>query len=503
MPQARNEWREESEETTMTGDSGPRRTLGHVPLEVLSLERFRDVLEPAQWRAVSEGIERAGGVLAGRTVWNVNSTAYGGGVAEMLHSLLGYARGAGVDARWVTVGGDPSFFEVTKRLHNRLHGSTGDGGPLGEAERASYEASLSDYASALLELVSSEDLVILHDPQTAGLIPLLRESGARIAWRSHVGYDGPSELALEAWRFLLPYTEQADVCIFSRPGYAWGGLAPERLAFIHPSIDVFSVKNQELDADTVRAILGASGIIEQAGPEPASFTRANGRLGNVERRVALVEEARLPEQTPLVLQVSRWDRLKDPLGVLEGFVRHVLADSQAHLMLAGPATEGVADDPEGPEVLEEVKRAWSQLEPTARARVHLACIPMDDPDENAAIVNALQRHASVVCQKSVAEGFGLTVAEAMWKSRPVVATSVGGIQDQIVDGESGLLIGDPHDLPAFGGAVSSLLERSADATRLGAEAHSRARERFLGPEHLLEYLALFERLLVEPAAQPS
>jgi trehalose synthase len=488
----------------MNGDSGPRRALGHVPLELLSLERFSEVLELAQWRAVREGIERAGSELAGRTVWNVNSTAHGGGVAEMLHSLLGYARGAGVDARWVTVGGDPGFFEVTKRLHNRLHGSTGDGGPLGDAERASYEASLSDYASALLELVGGEDLVILHDPQTAGLIPLLRESGARIAWRSHVGYDGPSELALEAWRFLLPYTRQADVCIFSRPGYAWGGLAPERLAFIHPSIDVFSVKNQELDGDRVRAVLAVGGILEQAGPpEPASFTRANGRSGSVERQVALVEEARLQAETPLVLQVSRWDRLKDPLGVLEGFVRYVLADSQAHLMLAGPATDGVADDPEGPEVLAEVERAWSQLEPAARARVHLACIPMDDPDENAAIVNALQRHASVVCQKSVAEGFKLTVAEAMWKSRPVVATSVGGIQDQIVHGVSGLLIGDPHDLLAFGDAVSLLLDRPEGAASIGAEAHSRARERFLGPEHLLEYLALFERLLAEPSARPS
>jgi trehalose synthase len=485
----------------MNGDSGPRQALGHVPLELLSLERFSDVLEPAQWRAVRAGIERAGGELAGRVVWNVNSTAHGGGVAEMLHSLLGYARGAGVDARWVTVGGDSGFFEVTKRLHNRLHGSTGDGGPLGEAERASYEASLSSYASALLELVGSEDLVILHDPQTAGLIPLLRESGARIAWRSHVGYDGPSELALEAWRFLLPYTQQADVCIFSRPGYAWGGLEPERLAFIHPSIDVFSVKNQELDGDTVGAILGACGIIEQAGREPASFTRANGHCGSVERQVALVEEAHLRAETPLVLQVSRWDRLKDPLGVLDGFVRHVLPGSQAHLMLAGPATDGVADDPEGPEVLAEVKRAWSQLDAATRARVHLACIPMDDPDENAAIVNALQRHASVVCQKSVAEGFGLTVAEAMWKSRPVVATSVGGIQDQIVHGVSGLLIGDPHDLPAFGDAVSSLLDRPEGAARIGAEAHSRARERFLGPEHLLEYLTLFERLLAEPSAQ--
>ncbi len=476
-------------------------TLGHVPLDALSLERFSDVLAPEQWRALREGIERAGTVLAERTVWNVNSTAHGGGVAEMLRSLLGYARGAGVDARWLTVGGDPGFFEVTKRLHNRLHGSAGDGGPLGEAERASYEAPLRRCASDLLELVRADDLVILHDPQTAGLIPLLRESGARIAWRSHVGYDDPSELALDAWRFLLPYTQQADACVFSRPGYAWGGLQRERLAFIHPSIDVFSVKNQELDGDAVLSILAAAGILDGPGQAPADFVRADGRAGSVERRAALIEESRLRPQTPLVLQVSRWDRLKDPLGVLDGFARHVLAGSDAHLLLAGPATDGVADDPEGPAVLGEVERAWSQLGPSARSRVHLACIPMDDGDENAAIVNALQRHASVVCQKSVAEGFGLTVAEAMWKSRPIVASGVGGIQDQIVHGVSGLLIGDPHDLPAFGGAVSALLERSDEAARIGTEAHRRARELFLGPEHLLEYLALFERLLAESAAR--
>ncbi len=485
----------------MNGESGTSTTLGHVPLDTLSLERFSEVLAPAQWRALREGIERAGPMLAGRTVWNVNSTAAGGGVAEMLRSLLGYARGAGVDARWITIGGDPGFFEVTKRLHNRLHGSTGDGGPLGKSERASYEAPLRRCASSLLELVGADDLVILHDPQTAGLIPLLRESGARIAWRSHVGYDGPSELALEAWRFLLPYTQAADVCIFSRPGYAWGGLQPERLAFIHPSIDVFSVKNHDLDGDAVRAILAAAGVLEGAGQGPASFIRANGRPGRIERQVALIEESRLRPETPLVLQVSRWDRLKDPLGVLEGFARHLPADSRAHLVLAGPASDGVADDPEGPQVLAEVEHAWSQLDASARSRVHLACIPMDDPDENAVIVNALQRHASVVCQKSIAEGFGLTVAEAMWKSRPIVASGVGGIQDQIVHGVSGLLIGQPHDLPAFGGAVSALLDGAQGAARIGAEAHRRAREQFLGPEHLLEYLALFERLLADPSAR--
>jgi len=479
-------------------------TLQHVSFEGLALERFEGVIPPEAWQRVLEGIARAGTVLADRTVWNVNSTAHGGGVAEMLHSLLGYARGAGVDARWATIAGEPRFFKITKRLHNRLHGSLGDGGPLGAAEREAYEQPLRRCADELRELVRSEDLVILHDPQTAGLIPLLRDTGAPIAWRSHVGYDHPSELALQAWRFLLPYTQQADVCIFSRPDYAWGGLQADRLAIIHPSIDVFSVKNQELTSDAVHAILAGAGIVEDRANELPSFTRENGQPGQVERRAVLVEESRLQLDTPVVLQVSRWDRLKDPSGVLDGFARHVLEDSGAHLVLAGPAAAAVADDPEGPEVLAEVERAWEQLDARPRARVHLANIPMDDLQENAAIINALQRHATVVCQKSLAEGFGLTVAEAMWKSRPVVASSVGGIQDQIEDGVSGLLVGDPLDLATFGGAVSALLGDSANAGRIGAKARQRARERFLGPDHLLKYLALLQLLLQRSAtASPS
>jgi trehalose synthase len=485
----------------MSEDSEEPEVLTHVPVDELSLERFADVLPPARWEAVREGVERAGTLLSGRRVWNVNSTAQGGGVAEMLRSLLGYARGAGVDARWIAIGGDRDFFDVTKRLHNRLHGSSGDGGRLGEGERAAYEEFLDRCAAPLRELVSDDDLVILHDPQTAGLIPPLRETGARVAWRSHIGSEAPGEPALEAWRFLLRYTRQADVCIFSRPDYAWGGLEAERLTFIHPSIDVFSVKNQELDANAVHAVLAAAGVFGAGRREPASFARATGRPGLVERRVSLIEAQALRSTTPVVLQVSRWDRLKDPGGVLDAFVGHVPADTPAHLVLAGPATDGVSDDPEGPAVLAEVEAMWSRLDAAARARVHLACIPMDDADENAVIVNALQRHAAVVCQKSIAEGFGLTVAEAMWKSRPVVASGVGGIRDQIVDGVSGLLIGDPHDLAGFGGAVSALLGDASGAERIGAEAHRRAREQFLGPDHLLQYLALFERLLAERPAR--
>ena len=466
-----------------------------VSIDELPLERFRDVLSPERWRDVEEGIGRARGVLGGRAVWNINSTARGGGVAEMLQSLLGYARSAGVDARWLTIGGDASFFTVTKRLHNRLHGHAGDGGPLGEAEREAYESQLRLCAGELCELIAAEDIVLLHDPQTAGLVPLLSQTGARIAWRSHVGYDGPNVLALEAWQFLLEYVRDADASIFSRASYAWGGIPPERLAFIHPSIDVFSAKNRMLEDELVRTILTAVGLIDGDAAHPVPFERLGGGSGEVKRQLVLIEESRLQADTPIVVQVSRWDRLKDPLGVIGGFAAHVAEGSPAHLVLAGPATAGVADDPEGPEVLAEVERAWQALDARTRARVHLACIPMDDREENALIVNALQRHATIVCQKSIAEGFGLTVAEAMWKSRPVVASGVGGILDQIEQGVSGILVSDPLDLRAFGDAVSGLLRDPPGAARIGSEAHRRARERFLGPEHLLQYLALFERLL--------
>ena len=170
----------------------------------------------------------------------------------------------------------------------------------------------------------------------------------------------------------------------------------------------------------------------------------------------MVEEEALSLDGPLLAQVSRWDRLKDPLGVLAAFAEHVHAERGAAPVLAGPDVSAVADDPEGAEVFAEVEAAWHDLPPDVRRRVHLALLPMEDADENAVIVNALQRRADVVAQKSLAEGFGLTVAEAMWKGRPVVATRVGGIRDQIEDGRSGCLV-DPLDLPAFGEQVSALL----------------------------------------------
>jgi len=197
----------------------------------------------------------------------------------------------------------------------------------------------------------------------------------------------------------------------------------------------------------------------------------------------------------LVVQVSRWDRLKDPAGVLEAFIRYIASRAEAHLVLAAPDPGSVADDPEGPQVFAEVVNAWRRLPDDLRQLVHIAGLPMEDVDENAIIVNALQRRAEVVVQKSVAEGFGLTVSEAMWKGKAVVASRVGGIQDQVEDGQTGLLIDDSHDLQAFGNAVVSLLGDRERTVRLGENAKRRVARLFLAPRQLLDHFQLLNRLL--------
>lgn len=464
-----------------------------VELGALDLGSFDRVLPPEAAAAVHEAERIGREELAGRRIWNVNSTALGGGVAEMLGPLLAYARGAGVDAHWAVIDGDPEFFAVTKRLHNRLHGMPGDGGPLGPAERAAYERALARKADDLVALVKQRDIVILHDPQTAGLIPRLPR-GVAVIWRCHVGLDVPNELAREAWAFLAPYVMQADAYVFSREAFVWDELDPARRAIIAPSIDVFAPKNAELSPAAVEAVLAGAGIRTGAAERP-TFQRLDGSVGHVRHRATLLETQPLEAGQEYVLQVSRWDSLKDPIGVIEGFAEHVVPHSDAHLVYAGPDVTAVADDPEGAEVYAFACARWHQLPDGARERIHLALLPMEDFEENAVIVNALQRGAAVVVQKSVAEGFGLTVAEAMWKRRPVVASRIGGIQDQIEHGVSGWLLDDPDDLRAYGEAVVELLRSPERAAAMGQAAHDRVRDRYLGTHSLLDYLELFERLI--------
>ena len=469
--------------------------LENVEVTELPPERFEEVLTPYALATFQRSIARGHELLGSRTIWNVNSTAFGGGVAEMLRSLIGYVRGAGIDGRWVVVEGDDEFFRLTKRLHNRLHGVPGDGGPLGETERNAYERRCAANAAALVEMLRPGDVVILHDPQTAGMLPAIRAAAdVPLIWRAHIGLDLPNDIARGAWDFLRPYLAEADAYVFSREVFTWEGLDRDRVSVIPPSIDAFSPKNHAMAFTSIAAVLRAAGLgADQHHPHRAVFERLDGSVGFVERRAQVLEEEELSLDSPLLAQVSRWDALKDPLGVMAAFAEHVNPEVEPHLVLAGPDVAAVADDPEGAQVYAEAEAAWHALPPDVRRRVHLALLPMQDAEENAVIVNALQRRADVVAQKSLAEGFGLTVAEAMWKGRPVVATRVGGIQDQIEDGRTGCLV-EPRDLAAFGERVSGLLLDPHAAERMGEAARERVRDLFLGPRHLGQYVDLLERV---------
>ena len=429
--------------------------------------------------------------LGRRTIWNVNSTAVGGGVAEMLQVLVGYITGLDIAVRWLVIGGDPEFFAITKRLHNQIHGEAA-GGPLNSADASHYGQVLAANADDLLRQVRPGDIVLLHDPQTAGLAAPLARAGARVVWRCHIGVDFQNDTTRAAWDFLRPYLAAAHGFVFTRRQYVPAWIPPEQAWIIPPSIDPFSAKNQHLGAATVQAILATIGVLDgEPSQAPGRFARRDGTTGEVTRAGLVTGEARPGPADPVIVQVSRWDRLKDMSGVMRGFAEHVVPHGAGYLMLVGPMMSEVADDPEGAVVLAECLAQWRGLPVAARARVLLVTLPLDDVEENAAMVNAIQRHAAVIVQKSLAEGFGLTVAEGMWKGRPVIGSAVGGILDQIVDG-TGILLPDPADLTAFGSQVRHLLDSREDAECMGKAGQERIREHFVGDRHLLRWAQLID-----------
>jgi trehalose synthase len=445
-----------------------------------------------------ERLSRAAGgfrqLLADRTIWNVSSTAVGGGVAEMLQVLIGYAEDLDVRIRWGVIAGDAEFFVTTKRLHNQIHGES-SGGPISGADAGHYARMLAANAVELLDRIRPGDLVLLHDPQTAGLAAPLASAGALVAWRCHIGVNWENDATRAGWSFLRPYLASAQMYVFSRREYVPSWIPAERAAIIQPSIDPFSPKNQYLDDRTVRGILTRIGVLDAPAPDDAtSFTRNEGNVGVVSRPAQITGDSRPGPEDPLVVQVSRWDHLKDMPGVLHGFAKYVASGGNGYLLLVGPAVAGVADDPDGAAVFADCLLQWRELPAAVRDRVLLITLPLDDADENAAMVNALQRQATVIVQKSLAEGFGLTVAEGMWKARPVVGSAVGGIIDQIADG-TGILLPDPRDLRAFGTAVRRLLDDPDEVSRMGRAAQVHICERYVGDLHLLRYADLFAALI--------
>lgn len=434
-------------------------------------------------------------LMEGRVLWNVNSTASGGGVAEMLRVLVGYIRGAGINSPWLVIQGDPAFFTITKRIHNRIHGTPGDEGQLGPAEAAHYAAVTSANALELAERVTKEDVVLLHDPQTAGMAPHLRRVGAKVIWRSHIGTDKSNRWSDDAWKFLRPHVCDCDAFVFTRRAYVPDWMPLDRVAIIPPSIDPFSPKNQPIADADLPFYLARIGLTAGPTAGDVAFVRPDGTAGRIRRQAAIVcEGGPLQSVSRLVVQVSRWDRLKDMAGVLTGFASRVCGQVDADLALVGPDVDGVSDDPEGAEVLGECITRWEALPSAWRRRIRLVALPMADLEENAVMVNAIQRSAAVIVQKSLMEGFGLTVAEGMWKGKPVVASAVGGIVDQVTPG-TGILLADPTDLDTFGDTLAGLLEHPDEMARLGANASRHVLDQFVGDQHLLRYAEMIRQLL--------
>ncbi len=480
-----------------------------VDVERRSVDQLEPIIGAERHARLLQEADQFRQLLGTRTIWNISSTAVGGGVAEMLHVLLGYAADLDIPARWKVITGDAGFFAITKRLHNQIHGETA-GGPLTKADAAHYTNMLAANAAELLDELRPGDLVLLHDPQTAGLARALVRAGTRVAWRCHIGVDWENDATRKAWGFLRPHLAAADGYVFTRRDYVPAWMPGRKVAIIPPSIDPLSPKNEPLDGVTVRGILGRIGVLDGATPDDrTSFMRSDGSVGFVTRYAEVTGEDRPGPHDQLVVQVSRWDQLKDMAGVMQGFAKHVVPGGDGYLVLAGPAVAGVTDDPEGAAVFGDCLLQWRDLPAEARARILLVTLPLDDAGENAAMVNALQRQASVIVQKSLAEGFGLTVAEGMWKGRPVVGSAVGGIVDQIADG-TGILLHDPHDQKAFGVAVRGLLDDPAEAGRMGRAAQAYIREHYVGDVHLLRYADLFGSLMAKgrnresrPVAPPA
>jgi len=376
--------------------------------------------------------------LAGKSVKMVNSTALGGGVAEILNRAVPLLSDLGLRTAWEVIKGGEDFFEVTKNFHNALHGQPHTIRP------EEFEVFLACTEMNRRSLEFGEDFVVIHDPQPVGLVLSRGDRPNRWVWRCHIDLSNPHP---EVWSFLHQFVRRYDAALFSSPSFTRRLEIPQYL--FYPSIDPLSEKNRDLEPAVVRAAL------ERYGIDP---------------------------QRPVITQISRFDRLKDPLGVIQAYrlVKAFHPDSQ--LVLAGGSA---SDDPEGQAVWKEVQEAAA-----SDPDIHVLNLPPWSPLE----INALQRGSTIVVQKSLREGFGLTVTEALWKKKPVVASAVGGIPLQVIHKLTGQLA---HSVEGTAYQIRLLLSNPAVAMHLGELGHQHVRQHFLITSNVKRYLTLFLRLLCQ------
>lgn len=448
--------------------------------------------------------------LQGRTIWMVNSTAQGGGVSEMLPGIMSHLRELGFAVEWVVIEAeDERFFTITKRIHNMMHG--GREAPLTEADRSVYEDTNRANAEVLGDLLRDDDILVVHDPQPMPLAGMLAaERRLTCIWRCHIGLDVDTPETRAAWDFLEPYADAYAHAVFSAPEY----VAPffeGSSSIIYPALDPLTAKNRPLHVQGVVAILERGGLLREPGPRVLpQFAHLARRLQPDGSFADALEPDDLGLLTrPVITQVSRWDRLKGFLPLMRGFAefRRRLAQEPpsdtlerrrlglTRLVLAGPAPESVADDPEGREVLEELRRAWLELDEDVRADIALIALPMDDLEQNALLVNALQRVSTIIVQNSLREGFGLTITEGMWKGVPVLTNSAAcGPRQQVRDNVDGRMIGDPEDSADLARVLREMLEDAARLQRWGLAAQRQVHDHFLVYAQLRHWLRLFHRL---------
>jgi trehalose synthase len=373
--------------------------------------------------------------LKGKTLKMVNSTAVGGGVAEILHQLIPLLNEVEVDTHWEVITGGNDFFEVTKAFHNALQGSDY------KLTQHARDIFLMHNEQNRQRMQFSEDVVVIHDPQPAALIRARQDSTRRWVWRCHIDLSNPNK---EVWSFLQPFIEQYDAAIFSSQSFARQLPIPQYL--FYPCIDPLSVKNKDLDDDSVQKVCDEFGI---------------------------------DRSRPIVTQVSRFDRAKDPVGVVQAF-KQARKYVDCQLVLAGG---GASDDPEGAAALKEVKEAAGE-DPDI--------IILDLPPWCAREINALQRASTLIVQKSIREGFGLTVTEALWKGKPTIAGAVGGIPNQIIHKLTGVLV---HSVEGCAYQMRYLLTHPDFARQLGRNGREHVKENFLMTTNLRRWLLLMRILL--------
>ncbi len=378
------------------------------------------------------------GLLKGAKIVHINSTRQGGGVAEILSKMVPLMNGLGLDVKWEVIDGNETFFQCTKSFHNLLQGA-GSGLPSSDLLQT-YEEVNRQNAEKLKDLQET-DFVMIHDPQPLALIQYFRKRKGKWIWRCHIDISSAHRAI---WKYVYPYIDQFDASVFSLDNFNQSLSHP--IYIIHPSIDPFSEKNIELDLEEIKGVL---------------------------------QTYKIDPTRKIILQVSRFDSFKDPLGVIQAYLLSKKYNPGLQLVLAGGKA---ADDPEGAKVLQTVEDA-AHNDPD----IHV----LNLPPTSHRVINALQRGADIILQKSIKEGFGLTVTEALWKMKPVIAGNTGGLRIQVINHYTGLLANCPEGAANW---LRYLLQSPKIAKELGAAGQRLVKENFLITRHLREYLTLMATL---------